>query len=204
MDILDMKKTLKTQYTAKKSPQIITAVPVQYLMTDGQGDPGTSQEFIDAVEVLYPMVYGLKFDYKTRENGPGTFKAMPLEGLWYADDISVYKDGKRDLWKWTLMIALPDYVSQKNIDDIKLTLKKKKPGLNTEMVRMESLDEGLCVQVMHTGPYSKEGPVIKNMHDYASENGYTLRGHHHEIYLGDPRRSAPEKLKTILRHPLSE
>ncbi len=129
---------------------------------------------------------------------------MPLEGLWWAEDMALFgADGKED-WQWTMMIMQPDVVTQEFFDLMVSETMKKKPLPGLERLRLERFHEGLCVQIMHIGPYSAEGPNIQKLHHFIAENGYRLCGRHHEIYLGDPNRSAPEKLRTIVRQPMEK
>lgn len=194
----DFKKELKEFYnpTGKEITQAIVPA-MNFLMVDGKGDPNTSKEFSDAIEALYPVAYTIKFDCK--KNLDKDFGVMPLEGLWWADDMSDFTNGNRDNWKWTLMIMQPDFVTKELVEkSIKAVAEKKKPSAISK-VRFEKYTEGQSVQIMYTGPFADEGPTIQEMHKKIEELGGTLSGKHHEIYLSDMRRTAPEKLKTILR-----
>jgi hypothetical protein len=200
MKTIDLKKTLKPYYTASAvKPSIIDVPPMNGLMVDGMGDPN-GQVFQEAVGSLYSVAYTLKFTFK-KDKGVD-YPVMALEGLWCADNIADFLSDKRDNWKWTLFIVLPDIVTKKGVGEAVETVKKKAKFARFPEVRFEKFHEGLAAQIMHLGPYAAEGPTIERLHRFVEEQGYKLRGRHHEIYLGDPRRSAPEKLKTIVRHPV--
>jgi hypothetical protein len=200
MKTIDLKKTLKPYYTASATKPAIVDVPaMSALMVDGIGDPG-SPAFQEAVGSLYSVAYTLKFAFK--KDKAVDYPVMALEGLWCADDPTVFARGKRDEWKWTLFIVLPDVVTKKDVAGAIATVKKKAKFPRFPEVRFEKFAEGKAAQILHVGPYAAEGPTIERLHAFIAENGFRLRGAHHEIYLGDPRRAAPEKLKTILRHPV--
>jgi len=198
---IDLKKTLKSYYAASASkPSIIDVPPMNALMVDGQGDPN-GQAFLEAVGSLYSVAYTLKFTFK--KSKAIDYPVMALEGLWCADDVADFMNDKRDSWKWTLFIVLPDAVTKKDVAEAVEAAKKKAKFPRFPEVRLERFDEGKAVQILHVGPYAAEGPTIERLRKFADDQGYELRGRHHEIYLGDPRRSAPEKLKTIIRHPVA-
>jgi hypothetical protein len=200
MKTIDLKKTLKPYYTASATKPAIVDVPaMSALMVDGKGDPN-SPAFQEAVGSLYSVAYTLKFAFK--KDKAVDYPVMALEGLWCADDPTVFTSGKRDEWKWTLFIVLPDVVTKKDVAGAIATVKKKAKFPRFPEVRFEKFAEGKAAQILHVGPYAAEGPTIERLHAFIAENGFRLRGAHHEIYLGDPRRAAPEKLKTILRHPV--
>jgi len=201
---VDLKKELKHLYSPSAKEVALVDVPeMSFLAIDGAGYPGTSQEYQDAMMALYGVTYTLKFSLK---NDVGDFTVMPLEGLWWAGDMAAFaQEARKDEWKWTSMIALPDFVTQEHVDDAKGQLLEKRgnvPGL--EKLRLERFAEGLSMQTMHIGPYSEETPNIQRLHAYMDEHGYTFNGKHHEIYLGDPRRTKPERLKTVIRQPVKE
>jgi len=203
MDKIDLKKTLKLFYKAPKDPVIVEVPKFQFLMIDGQGDPGTAQSYQDAIQTLYPLSYGLKFLLK--KSGVVDYGVMPLEGLWWAEDMAAFTvAGKRDEWLRTAMIMQPDFVTKEQVQQTIETVGEKKNPPALEKVRFESYHEGVSVQILHLGPFAEEGPTIERMHQYAFDQGYKRRGKHHEIYLSDFRRTAPEKLRTILRQPLSK
>lgn len=183
---------------------------MQFLMIDGKGQPGEggpkhNSEFQQAFSALYGITYAIKMSEKKGEQPPGfeNFKVPPPEGLWWMKDGSSFDMKHTSDWRWTLMIRLPDFVTPNVVKEFVDTMVAKKKSDVYRKVRLEALHEGLSVQVMHTGSYADEGPIIQNMHTYALEHGYRLHGKHHEIYFGDPRRSKPENLKTVLRQPLA-
>lgn len=201
MEKIDFKKKYKELYLPPKKPVIVDVPKFQFIMFNGQGYPGTSKEYMDSIQVLYGLSYTLKFTSKL--SGGPDWTVAPLEGLWWADDMEAFMDAnRRDEWKFTSMIMQPEFVTKEMFDKTSEELKKKKNPDGLDKARLEEYSEGLSVQVMHIGPYSEEGPTIENLHNFAKENGYQLRGKHHEIYLGDPRRTAPEKLKTVIRQPV--
>lgn len=196
---------MKTFYpSSAKEPRIITIPPLNFLMIDGHGDPNTNPSYPTAVSALYTLSYTLKFDLK--KEGYPEFKVFPLEGLWWAEDLNTFQTGEKSAWDWTMMIAQPDWITREQVDQA--IAKTASNGKVREdvlgKVRFELYDEGLSVQMMHIGPYSTEGPNIARMHAFVMDKGYELRGKHHEIYLGDPNRTAPEKLKTIIRQPIQK
>ncbi|HHT76142.1 MAG: GyrI-like domain-containing protein [Methanomassiliicoccaceae archaeon] len=197
----DPDKRMKDLYDAKREPTLVDVPAMNFLMIDGMGDPNTSRDYREAVEALYSLSYKLKFAVK-KAGGPD-YRVSPLEALWWADDPSTFLHGKKDEWRWTVMIMQPEPVTEEMVAHIKEELGKKKDLPALSRIRFERFEEGLSVQVLHIGPYSEEGPTIQKMHAYAADNGYVLRDKHHEIYIGDPRRAAPEKLKTILRQPVT-
>ncbi|MHA2090009.1 MAG: GyrI-like domain-containing protein [Candidatus Kariarchaeaceae archaeon] len=202
----DFKKELKELFTAKKNKVTVIQVPeLQYLMIDGTGYPGTSQEYQDAMATLYPVSYTLKFIMKAENMD---FVVMPLEGLWWADDMEVFSSEfmeNKDDWKWTSMIMQPSFVTQTHFEDAVAEIKEKgKEVPSLGKLRFERVNEGTSAQILHVGPYSEEGPTIQIMHSYIDDMGGTFDGlvqKHHEIYLSDPRRTKPENLKTIIRQP---
>jgi hypothetical protein len=202
MKAIDLKKSLRPFYTASATkPAIVDIPPLNALMVDGIGDPsGTA--FQEAVGSLYSVAYTLKFAFK-KEHAVD-YPVMALEGLWCAEDPAFFADGKRDEWRWTLFIVLPDIVKKKDVAGAVAAVKKKAKFPRFPEVRFEKFAEGKAAQILHVGPYAAEGPTIKKLHRFVEEQGYRLRGRHHEIYLGDPRRSAPEKLRTIVRHPVEK
>jgi hypothetical protein len=202
MKTIDMKKTLKPFYTASASQPVIVDVPAaSCLMVDGKGDPN-SATFQEAVGTLYSVAYTMKFAFKKEK--AIDYPVMALEGLWDAEDITDFARQRRDNWTWTLLLVLPDIVTKKDVTETVAAVKKKAKFPRFPEVRFEKFSEGRAAQIMHVGPYSAETETIQRLHRFVEEQGLRLRGRHHEIYLGDPRRSAPEKLKTIIRHPVEE
>ena len=200
---IDFKKEYKFLFSASsKEPQLADVPAFKYLMIDGKGDPNTAPEFSEKIQVLYGLAYTMKFMLK--QGSPAVdFVVPPLSGLWCAEDITAFSAGRKHEWLWTLLILQPDAITPELLANAKSKLAAKKPELlSTEQARLEVLHEGLAAQILHIGPYSAEGPTIARLHDFMKENGYTFNGRHHEIYLGDPRRCQPEKLKTIIRQPV--
>jgi hypothetical protein len=201
MTKIDLKKELKTLYNpTAKEVTLIDAPEMNFIMLDGQGSP-ESEQYSKSIEALYAIAYTIKFDKKKAD---GTdFGVMALEGLWWADD---YKDfdpetGDRNKWKWTMMIMQPDFITKAQFESARQAAAKKKPNPFIAKVRFERFKEGKSVQIMHIGPYAAEAPNIQRMHQKIKEIGGKLDGKHHEIYLSDPRRVDPAKMKTVLRQP---
>jgi hypothetical protein len=200
---IDYKKELKHLYRASaKKVEIVDVPMMNFLMIDGAGDPNTSPEFQEAVEALFGVSYTLKFMIKKGELEVD-YGVLPLEGLWWADDMSQFSTQNKENWKWTLMIMQPAYVTTDLVRGAIEQVKKKKKAAAAPGLRFEAFSEGNSAQVMHIGPFSEEGPTIEKLHQFIEENGFNLSGKHHEIYLSDFRRAAPEKLKTIIRQPIS-
>lgn len=199
MDKIDYKKELKELYNPKKENTIVKVPAMNFLMVDGKGDPNNSAEFADAIQSLYSLAYTIKFTIK-KENQID-YGVMPLEGLWWTDDMRLFSQDNKEIWKWTAMIMQPEIVTQR-IFDTCLESVKKKDFEGLQKIRFEKYDEGLSAQILYLGPYSDEGPTIKKLHEFVRVQEYELTGKHHEIYLGDHRRTEPEKLKTIIRQPI--
>jgi len=198
---IDFKKELKHLYNPSSKKVVIVDVPkMNFLMVDGAGDPNTAKEYKDAVEVLFAVSYALKFLVK--KGNAIDYGVMPLEGLWWTDDMTQFSTENKDIWKWTSMIMQPKYVTEDLVGQALEQVEKKKNLSALSEIRYGSFHEGLSVQIMHIGPYSDEGPTIEKLHNFIREAGHELRGKHHEIYLSDPRRSAPEKMKTVIRQPM--
>lgn len=203
MDKVDYKKRLKDFYQAKVNKPVVVQVPkMNFIMIDGKGDPNTSKEYIDAIQTLYPVAYTIKF---TSKLGYGKdFGVMPLEGLWWTEDMTDFSAENKSNWLWTAMIMQPDVVNEDLYNKAVLQVREKKNPKSLDKLRFASYDEGRAAQVMYVGPYSDEGPTILRLHEFIKEQGGSLddsNKHHHEIYLGDPRRTDPSKLKTIIRQP---
>lgn len=199
----DWKKELKHLYNpSAKEFALVDVPPLQFLMVDGQGDPNTAAEYSEALEALYPLAYTLKFMSKRELDRD--YGVPPLEGLWWAEDRTVFAaKGNRDSWQWTMMIMTPEWLGREQFEWAAAEVKRKKNPAALDRVRLETFHEGLSVQILHIGPYSAEGPTIARLHgEFIPQQGLVENGEHHEIYLGDPRRTAPEKLKTILRQPV--
>jgi len=201
----DFKKELKEFYSAKKDKIAVVKVPeMKFLAIDGMGDPETSQDFQDAVAALYGVAYTAKFSMKADPpKGYFEFVVPPLEALWWMDQ-GAFDPQAKDKWQWRMLVMQPDFVTGRVVDRAVGTLKDKKPTPGLDKLRYEPLDEGLCVQTLHIGPYNEVGKTIEKLLTFADENGYRFAGKHHEIYLSDPRRAAPEKLMTIIREPVTK
>ncbi len=199
---LDLKKQWKHLYQSRAGE--ITKVnvpPLIYLMVDGEGDPNKSKEFEQAVEALYSLSYTLKFSLKKSPH-PVDYGVMPLEGLWWADDPHAFFSMEKSAWKWTVMILQPEFISRSQVDAAFEEVRRKKNPTALDRVRFEMLKEGDAVQTLYLGPFADEPPTILRMHDVIFAAGKQLYGKHHEIYLSDPRRTAPERLRTVLRQPM--
>ena len=200
MGKVDFKKTLKHLYRPSARGFEIVEVPeMRFLMVDGMGAPD-GPAYSAAVEWLYSVSYPVKFLSKIEFERD--YVVAPLEGLWWAEDMNAYIEDDRDSWQWTMMIMQPEWVTDEMMQ--RATVKaESKVGRAPDSSRFELFNEGVSVQIMHIGPYSEEAPTIARLHnEFLPENGLTENGHHHEIYLGDPRRTAPDKLKTVLRQPV--
>lgn len=202
---LDLKKKpYKHLYYPKASePALVDVPPLQFVMIDGAGNPNTSEAFGEAASALYSVAYTLKFMSKAL----GTdFTVMPMEGLWWADDFSAFAvDGDRTLWKWTVMVLQPDHITAAMFDQaVEKAAAKQNVSPALDRVRLETYHEGLSAQIMHLGPYAEEGPTVARLHEWLEAQGCTTKGakHHHEIYLSDPARVVPEKMKTVIRQPV--
>jgi len=200
MKKIDLKKELKHLYNPPKEIALVDVPEMNFLIIDGAGNPNTSQEYQNAIESLYAVSYTLKFMVKKEK--AVDYVVMPLEGLWWTEPMSQFTMENKDMWQWTAMIMQPEYVTEELFNRAveQVQIKKNLPSLSK--IKFKSLHEGLSTQLMYIGPYSAEGPTIEKLHNFIEENGYELRGKHHEIYLSDPRRSAPEKLKTVIRQPV--
>lgn len=184
--------------------ELVRISELPFLMIDGIGDPNTSSDYREAIETLYGLSYTLKFALKT-ESGIGS-RVGALEGLWWADDMADFSLEQKTRYRWTMMIAQPDAVTPDRFERARDDVGRKKALPALAAARFERFEEGLCAQILHIGPYSAEGPTITRLHEYISELGGRFDGHrqkHHEIYLSDPRRAAPEKWRTIIRQPIT-
>jgi hypothetical protein len=202
MGKLDLRKELKRFYSAKKKPEIIDVPSGNFLTIVGKGEPG-GEAYSAALQALYGLSYTLKFKCKAEGRD---FTVMALEGLWWWDDPSIFdleNAPAREEWNWKSMIRQPDFVTGEMLEEIRHEVREKR-GLAVDDVVLETFHEGLSAQIMHRGPYSEEGPTVMRLHEFITGEGYRMRGHHHEIYLSDPRRSKPENIKTIIRQPVEE
>lgn len=201
------KVDLKTQLPAYRAPrgryEIVDVPDADYLMVDGAGDPNTSPAYADALAALYPVAYALKF--ASRRELERDYVVPPLEGLWWADDMSTFTTARdKTRWSWTMMLMVPEWVPATFVDDAVARVREKGAPARLDDVRLARLSEGRCVQTLHVGSYDDEAPILDRMHDeFIPAHDLRLSGTHHEIYLSDARRVAPEKLRTILRQPVA-
>ena len=199
---IDLKKELAKFYKASSKKVDEIYVPrFQYLMIDGQGDPNTTAFYAQAVEALFSVSYTVKFTFKKSPDGKD-YAVMPLEGLWWAKDMSAFTSGDKSQWLWTMMIMQPDFISKDLLKQAIASVKLKKNNPALEQLRIEHFEEGACAQTLHVGPFTEEGPTITKVHAFINAKS-SLRGKHHEIYLSDIRRAAPEKWRTIIRQPMT-
>jgi hypothetical protein len=200
MDKIDLKKELKNLYNPSSKEVTVVDVPsMNFLLVNGEGAP-TSPQYSEAIETLFSVSYTLKFMVKKSKDID--YAVMPLEGLWWVDDMTKFSADQKDEWKWTAMIMQPKYVTA---DDVNLAVEqvsKKKKLHALPKIRFESFMEGPAAQIMYVGPFSAEGPTIAKIHLHIQNSGYVISGKHHEIYLNNPAKVAPEKIKTILRQPM--
>ncbi|WP_364516804.1 GyrI-like domain-containing protein [Nocardioides sp. LML1-1-1.1] len=198
----DPKKDLDSYQARRGEFRVLDVPPLTYLMVDGQGDPNTAPEYADALAALYPVAYTLKFASKRELDRD--YVVPPLEALWWSDDMATFTTARdKSRWSWTAMLMVPDWVPAAAYDEALAQVARKGAPAALDEVRRETLHEGRCVQTLHVGPYDDEAPVLAAMHDdFIPGAGLRMTGRHHEIYLGDPRRVAPERLRTILRQPV--
>ena len=201
---IDFKKELSPLYQLKKGEIVFVDVPaMNFLMIDGRGDPNTAKVYKEAVEALYALAYAIKF--KVKKGAIGTdFGVLPLEGLWWTDDMNEFSIDRKEIWKWTMAIMQPEFISESLVEECRKEVQIKKDPPALDKIYFGPYEDGLSAQILHIGPYAEETPTINKLHSFIHDRGYTLRGKHREIYLGDPRKSAPEKLRTIIRQPVSK
>jgi hypothetical protein len=201
MKKLDLKKQLDGLYKAGAKQVVEVDVPEKnFLLIDGRGDPNKAVEYAEAVTALYQLAYAVKFHIKKGRKAID-YGVMPLEGLWWVDDMRLFSTEDKSSWKWTMMILQPDFVTREIVEAMRSDVAEKKNPPALPKVRFGPYHEGTAAQILHIGPYTAEGPAIAMIHDHIKQSGHALRGKHHEIYLKDPRKSAPEKLQTIVRQP---
>ena len=199
-DKLDLYKQHRQDYVAsKKAPALVDVSPAVYLAIGGQGAPG-GETFTARAGGIYSMAFTIKMTRKFA--GLGDYKVCHLEGLWWGSGKGNFVDQPREKWRWKLLIRTPDFITPADLKQARQALEAKGKPPEFNQVKLESIDEGPCVQMLHVGPYSTEGQTIQIMGQFAKENGLSFHGRHHEIYLSDPRRVPPERLRTILRHPV--
>lgn len=202
MDKIDFKRDLKHLYQPAVQFTLVDVPTLQFLMIDGHGDPNTAVAYQQAVEALYGLAYKLKF--MSKQQMGQDYAVMPLEGLWWADDIDAFTTQRdKSQWSWTMMIMQPEWITAEMFAAAATVVQKQKALPALDQLRLESYHEGLSVQVMHTGSYDDETPMLHKLHhEFMPANGLVFNGRHHEIYLSDPRRVPAAKLKTILRQPV--
>lgn len=201
MTKLDLNQQLKHLYQpSAKEVVLVDVPPMNYLMVDGEGDPNTSQAYADAVEALFAVAYTIKFMVKKGDLAID-YGVMPLEGLWWAEEMANFSVDDKSNWQWTMMIMQPDFVTAEVVNNAIAAVTKKKNPAAIAKVRFAPFTEGLCAQILHIGPFSAEGPTIEKVHQFIAARG-NLAGKHHEIYLSDIRKADPAKWKTIIRQPM--
>ena len=202
MEKIDFKHQLKHLYQPSAREVVVVDVPpLNYLMLDGEGDPNTSKAYQAAVEVLFGLAYAIKFMVKKGALAID-YGVLPLEGLWWADDMTSFSTADKSNWKWTMLIMQPDFITPVMVAEAINKQKGKTGASMLEQVRFTSPSEGLCVQIMHIGPFSAEGPTIERLHRYITDSGHQRCGKHHEIYLSDIRKADAAKWRTIIRQPM--
>ncbi|MHA7262854.1 GyrI-like domain-containing protein [Arthrobacter sp. TMN-37] len=199
---IDFKKRIATYIAASGRFDIVTVPTMRFLMIDGHGDPNTSEAYKDALATLYPVAYKLKFFSKSELDRDYT--VMPLEALWWSENMDSFTAGRnKSQWDWTVMIMVPDWIEDEHVHAVRRALEGKGGAPALAALRCEPLEEGLSVQTLHIGAFDDEGPVLRAMHrEFIPSRGLRMTGRHHEIYLSDPRRTAPARLRTILRQPV--
>jgi hypothetical protein len=200
---LDFKRELECYRAKRDAPQVIEVPDLRYLMIDGRGDPNT-EVYLDAVSALYPVAYALRS--ASRKDLGRDYVVMPLEGLWWADDMDAFTTARdKARWDWTLMIMVPDWITAGMFADaVARVAAAGRPG-RIDDLRLDALSEGRCVQALHVGAYDDEAGLLRHMHEqFIPERGLEVAGTHHEIYLSDPRRADPARLRTILRQPVAD
>lgn len=202
MPKIDLKKENKDLYYPSAKEVSVVEIPwMKFLMIDGQGDPNTSEKYQNAMESLFPVSYKAKF--MSKKEISQDYVVMPLEGLWWVENMEEFSLDDKESWKWTAMIRQPDFLTADMIKRAIEEVQEKKNPVSMDKIRFEELEEGLSAQIMHIGPFGEaEIPTVEKLHRFIQENGYASRGKHHEIYLSDIRRTKPERLKTVVRQPV--
>ncbi len=195
---IDLYKQHKAEYAATKDPRIVRIGRAKYLVIQGKGEPGGAA-FQASIGALYAMAYTIKM---TEKFAGRDYKVCALEGQWWCADPKNWAAQPRDTWEWNLMIRVPEFIADRHLKAALAKLEERGKAENADRVRLETISEGRCVQVLHLGPYSNEPATICRMHEFATAQGLKIHGLHHEIYLSDPCRVPPERLRTILRHPV--
>ncbi len=198
----DFRKEIGAFYSARRDPAFVRLPAIKYLMILGRGDPAKGAEYREAVQALYTLVYTLKFSAKkgTRQR---EMPVLPLDSLWWQAGRKGFDSrAPRSAWRWQAMLAVPGFVTEAMLEKVRKEAMAKKPLPALRKIHLKTWKEGLSAQVLHIGTYAAEGPTIKRLHQFIKEQGHRPRGRHHEIYLSDPRRTSPKKLKTIIRQPV--
>lgn len=198
---IDLKKTHKDLFSARRAPRLVDVPPLPYFMVDGQGPPA-GEAYQETIQALYSTAYTLKFALKNA--GRTDFVVAPLETLWWSDDPRALDENRRDEWRWTGMVMQPDHVTDADLQAALGGLRRK--GIRNpahDRLRLDTLEERRAAQLLYVGPYDAMGPSVAQLRTFVAAEGYRPAGRHHDIYLSDPRRTAPEKLKTILRQPVA-
>lgn len=199
---IDLKKENKDIYTATKKPKIVNVKEQKIISIEGIGDPNTSTEYKNAIEALYPVAFNMKFIAKKELQKDWVI--APLEGLWWMDNMKDFTVENKNQWKWKMFIAQPDFVTKKLFNKTIKKVREKKNPVALEKIRFEKIHEKSVAQVLHIGSYKSEAPVIQELHEFIKNNNGKLSQKHHEIYISDPRRTAENKLKTIIRQPFTK
>ena len=198
---IDLKKTYKDLFSARRAPRLVDVPPLPYLMIDGQGPPA-GRAFQGAIGALYSTAFTMKFALKAA--GRPDSVVAPLEALWWSDDPRAFDENRRDAWQWTSMVMQPEHVTETDLQATLAELSRKGKRIPAhDRLRLATLEEGRSVQLLYVGPYDEMGPAVAHLRAFAASEGYRPAGRHHDIYLSDPRRTAPERLKTILRQPVA-
>jgi len=205
---IDLKKELKYLYApSAKKVEIVNVPEFNFVMIDGQIEPGETPEhspaFREAMMAVYGLSFTLKFISKLRKQNPIDYSVMAVEGLWWVDS-GEFDFRSMETWNWTLLMMQPKHITEDMYQEALRQLKQKKDNPALSRLRLETFNEGLCIQIMHIGPYAEEPKTLDRMKAFTDESGYIYCGKHHEIYLGDPRRAKPERLQTILRRPIEK
>jgi hypothetical protein len=204
MEKKDYKKELSHLYRAPAQKVVVVEVPpMNFLMIDGEGDPNAVPAFGEAMATLFAVSYALKSIIKKSPEAID-YGVMPAEGLWWSDDMNRFDADNKDAWKWTLMVMQPEIITEERVAEACVQVEKKKGLPALRKMRFERFSEGVSAQIMHVGPFSDEGPTVDTLHKHIALEGFWPGGKHHEIYLSDIQRAAPEKWKTIIRQPIQK
>jgi hypothetical protein len=205
---LDFKKEFPDFYDANTDPSIVTVPSMLYLMVDGKGDPNNNESFEEGIGLLYNVSYTIKMGRKSGKisiSTPGPdYTVPPLEGLWYMENMAEWSMDTKNKWEWTIMIRVPDFVSESEVQEAITQVKEKKNPAGLARLYVKKYDEGESVQILHLGPYDDEPPIIQRLHEFAKKSGYKLDGKHHEIYLTNALKCEPSKMRTVLRQPVQK